>query len=345
MMTEADITPANTSSKTVLITGPTQGLGRLTTLELASMGCRLILLGRPSAAFDRVVRDAATAGSRSVIPIEFDAASLTSVTAATASVVRALAAATATATADDHDKSVDAVIANAGVQMSDRMHRSADGFELTFAVNVLSVHRLISGLLPVLSAAANVVLVGSGTHFGTFPTTSLVAGPVWADPATLAMPGAELPPGRGASGAKAGQCAYSTSKLAVNYLMHAANREHAELRVNVFDPGMMPGTGLARDLPAAKRFMWNRVMPSLVPIIPGASKTSTSARHLAALTIGRDHPEARDAYVEIDHMSKASDASFNPQRESELWAFCENAAVGGSSVGVVSSPPNEADRP
>ncbi len=318
-MTVTDIGPDSNQQhgKTILVTGPTQGLGRLATLELAAMGCRLVLLGRPSEAFDAIVRDALSAGAQAVEPVVFDAASLRSVARAIETVV----------TMQAHEP-LDVVVANAGIQLGDRDHRSDDGLELTFAVNVVSVQKLIRGISPVLSSNAHIVIVGSGTHFGTFPTTALVAGPVWSAIETIAKPGSELPAGRSSKSAKAGQCAYSTSKLAVNYLMHEANRVYGDrLRVNVFDPGMMPGTGLARDLPAFKRFAWNRILPTLVPIIPGASKTAASAKLLASLAVGRDHSEARNAYIEIDRVTKPSDASFDPQRESELWAFCERVSV------------------
>jgi NAD(P)-dependent dehydrogenase (short-subunit alcohol dehydrogenase family) len=323
-MTDSDISSKVSSHasrdgqvETVLVTGPTQGLGRLTTLRLAEMGCHLVLLGRPSAAFDAITSETKNAGARSVTRIDFDAASLRSVDGALKQVVQG--------------RAIDAVVANAGVQLADRVHRSEDGYELTFAVNVLAVQRLITGLLSSLTPNAQIVIVGSGTHFGRFPTTALVAGPVWADPKTLFTPGSELPAGRSAKSTKAGQCAYSSSKLAVNYLMHEANRRHGErVRVNVFDPGMMPGTGLARDLNAFKRFAWNRIMPSLVPVIPGASKTATSAQLLAALTVGQDHGPLRNGYVEIDRVTKASEASFDPQREAELWEFCERATPGNN---------------
>ena len=93
-------------------------------------------------------------------------------------------------------RSVDAIVGNAGVQGRDRIQQSENGYELTFAVNVIANHVLVERLVPALSADAHVVIVGSGTHYGTFPTTSLVAAPVWADPATLARPGAALPSAR-----------------------------------------------------------------------------------------------------------------------------------------------------
>lgn len=316
-MAEHDIA---TEPKTAVITGPTRGLGRLTTLELAALGCELVLLGRPSTAFATVIDEARAAGAASVHHIEVDFASLASVSAAADRVVDLFRSGAL--------RGVDAFVANAGVQRGDRLQSSEDGYELTFAVNVLANHVLIVRLVPALHLDAHVVIVGSGTHYGTFPTTSLVAAPVWADPETLAKPGIALPARRLPTGAKAGQCAYSTSKLAVNYLVHAAQREFdGGTRFNVFDPGMMPGTGLARDLPKFKQWVWKRVLPPLVPVIPGASQVSDSAKHLAAFAVGHTHPHARGAYVEIDQLAEPSSDSFDHGREDDLWRFCVDVSA------------------
>jgi hypothetical protein len=45
-------------------------------------------------------------------------------------------------------------------------------------------------------------------------------------------------------------------KLLVTALVGAQAREHPEVHVVGFDPGVMPGTGLARHQPAAARAMW-----------------------------------------------------------------------------------------
>jgi NAD(P)-dependent dehydrogenase (short-subunit alcohol dehydrogenase family) len=213
---------------------------------------------------------------------------------------------------------INAIVANAGIQMGDRNHHTADGLETTFGVNVVGNYLLLSLLRSALAADSHVVMVGSGTHFGDPLTRALVAAPQWRDPQELARPG-------GANGetAKAGQCAYSTSKLGVNYLVHELNRRWGEpLRANIYDPGLMPGTGLARDLPRYKQWAWNNVMPAL-KVLPGVSSTANSAERLARLTLGEEHAGISNAYIEIGKLSKASAASDDPARESALWDYCE----------------------
>lgn len=213
-----------------------------------------------------------------------------------------------------------AVIANAGVQTADRRHRSADGYELTFAVNVIAQHLLLRTLLPALAPGAHVVLLGSGTHWGGRRSMGLVAPPRWEDPADLARPDRGDDAGRPV----AGQRAYATSKLAVVLLAHAWQRRHGDrLRVNVYDPGLMPGTGLARDLAPWRRWMWRNVMPGL-RVLPGVTSPATSARHLAAPALGETHPALRGGYVEIGRVIRSSPASHDETREARLWQVLED---------------------
>jgi NAD(P)-dependent dehydrogenase (short-subunit alcohol dehydrogenase family) len=303
VMTDADIK----SSPTVLLTGPNRGLGYETARALAREGVSLILVGRPSRAFDAVAAITRSDGARHVICIEADFASLQSVRLAGERVRRGIA--------DGEFNAPSAIVANAGVQYADRVHTSTDGFEATFAVNVLANHVLITELVRSLQPGGNVVIVGSGTHFGRPGTTLLVAAPKWDDPKVLATP--QMTPS-----AREGQRAYSTSKLAVNYLANELQRRHLEHRFNVFDPGLMPATGLARDMSKVKQFAWNNVLPRLVNIVPGMSTTAKSGSCLARLALGADYPDLRGGYVEIDKLSKASAASFDEERESALWEAC-----------------------
>jgi NAD(P)-dependent dehydrogenase (short-subunit alcohol dehydrogenase family) len=306
-MTVTDIT------STLLLTGPTRGLGRDLTLALATRKVRLVLLGRNRDALADVASEARQAGSPDVHTIGVDFASLAQTVEAASQVGSLVSAGTI-----GH---IDTVIANAGIQLGDRNQRTHDGIELTFGVNVVANQVLLRTLKPSLTVGAHVVIVGSGTHFGDVVTRQLVAAPKWQTPVDLARAGGEA-----AATAKAGQCAYSTSKLGVNYLVHELNRQwEAPLRANVYDPGLMPGTGLARDLPKFKQWAWNNIMPALT-IFPGVATTKHSAEQLAQLALGEAHGTARNEYFEIGKLTKASDDSFSPTRERELWDYCEALA-------------------
>ncbi|HZG92642.1 MAG TPA: SDR family NAD(P)-dependent oxidoreductase [Pseudonocardia sp.] len=304
-MTVSDITGS------ILLTGPTRGLGRALVGELAGRrpAPSLVLAGRDAPAVDAAVAAARSAGAEAA-PLALDLARLASVRDAAATVVGDVAT--------GRRAPLTAVVANAGIQVTDRRRRSADGHELTFAVNVLAQHALLRGLLPALAPRAHVVLLGSGTHYGD-RSMGLVAPPRWEDPADLAR--ADL--GEDAGLPVAGQRAYATSKLAVVLLAHAWQRRHGDrLRVNVYDPGLMPGTGLARDMSAARQWAWRRVLPAL-RVLPGVTTPRASARHLAALALGEAHADLRGGYVDIGRETRSSDASYDLAREDRLWDVAE----------------------
>src|SRR5687768_12639582 len=103
---------------TTLITGPTRGLGRATTLALAGR-TDLLLVGRGGPALTEVADEARARGSR-VDTIACDLSRLADVRAAAARV--------------SESGPLHALVANAGLMPADTRAASADGFELTFAV-------------------------------------------------------------------------------------------------------------------------------------------------------------------------------------------------------------------
>jgi NAD(P)-dependent dehydrogenase (short-subunit alcohol dehydrogenase family) len=311
-MTETDV-----SRHSVLLTGATRGLGRALVDVLA--GHRpppaLLLTGRDP----QPLRATVAAAGPAAAPLVLDLGDLASVRSAAATVAAEVAA--------GRRPPLTAVVANAGLQTTDRLHRSADGHELTFAVNVLAQHVLLRGLLPALAPRAHVVLLGSGTHHGGWRSMGLVAPPRWEDPADLARPGLGDDAGRPV----AGQRAYATSKLAVVLLAHAWQRRHGDrLRINVYDPGLMPGTGLARDMAAGRRWIWHHVLPVL-RVLPGVTSPAASARHLAAFALGAAHPGLAGGYVDLGRVTRSSPASYDRAREDRLWTVLEEMALAAAA--------------
>lgn len=139
--------------KTCLVTGATSGLGRVTARELARLGARVVLVGR-----DRARCEAATsaiAGATGNAAVEYLVADL-SVQAQVRRLARDFRA--------RHDR-LDVLVNNAGALFATR-RESADGIEMTFALNHLAYFLLTELLLDVLKAAApaRVVNVASGAH-------------------------------------------------------------------------------------------------------------------------------------------------------------------------------------
>ena len=302
----------DTAIKTVVLTGPSRGLGRATTLAIARDGHRLVLIGRPSSGFDSIRREALDAGAAEVVMLEADLQSVASIRSAGAEIAARVERGALPA--------IDAFIGSAGMRSANGRTATADGLEATFAVNVLANVILVDALLPALAPAAHIVLVGSVLHRGAFPFTLVNPAPVWTAPHDLAQP-------NGADSDAAGARAYATSKLAVNYLVHELQRQVPDgVRVNVYAPGLVVGTGIVRELSPFKVFVWEKVMPAVR--FPLMTDEPTSTDLLAAFALGESHPEARAQYVELDKAIAASKASSDPQREAELLVACR--AIAGS---------------
>jgi NAD(P)-dependent dehydrogenase (short-subunit alcohol dehydrogenase family) len=154
------------SGKTCLVTGATSGIGKETARQLAALGARVIIVAR-----NEERGAAAAADIRASVPsaeLELMTADLSSLDQ-----VRRLA--------DDvqarHDR-LDVLMNNAGVISLRR--QTADGLEITFAINHLAPF-LLTGLLRDLlkrSAPARVVTVASAAHSGirTIPWDNLATG-------------------------------------------------------------------------------------------------------------------------------------------------------------------------
>ena len=131
---------------TILVTGATDGIGRLTALRLAETGATLLLHGRTSGRVDAVVTEAReTAGDERVHGVVADFAALAAVRDMAARITAA------------HPR-LDVLINNAGVGLGGRSgvprELSRDGHELRFQVNYLAPILLTRRLLPSLVAAA-----------------------------------------------------------------------------------------------------------------------------------------------------------------------------------------------
>ncbi|MBZ9746347.1 SDR family NAD(P)-dependent oxidoreductase [Mesorhizobium sp. CO1-1-7] len=127
--------------KTILITGSTDGVGRVVAQRLGAAGARVLVHGRDATRGDATIAAIEAAGGKA----EFFAADLASLAQ-----VRRLAEAVRASTSR-----LDILINNAGVGTAgDKRQTSADGYELRFAVNYLAGFLLTSELLPLLKASA-----------------------------------------------------------------------------------------------------------------------------------------------------------------------------------------------
>jgi NAD(P)-dependent dehydrogenase (short-subunit alcohol dehydrogenase family) len=139
-----------------VVTGATRGIGRATAIALAKLGVQVILVGRDETRLDAVrVEARSVANNDRVYWVRADFASLASVRQAAEEIVHRWPA-------------IHVLVNNAGLN-SARRNVSAEGYELTFAVNHLAPFLLTTLLVPALAAGApsRVVNVTSVfAHFG-----------------------------------------------------------------------------------------------------------------------------------------------------------------------------------
>jgi light-dependent protochlorophyllide reductase len=296
------------NSRTVVITGASTGLG----LECA----RAILADDASWHVVLAVRDAgrgADAVARIGAPdrctvLEMDLASLAS--------VRRFADALGGAGLPP----LQALVCNAGLQTrSDDV--TADGVEMTFGVNHLGHFALVQALLDDLVAPARIVVVSSGTH-DTAQRTGMPA-PQYTSAEDLAHPPAMTSPADG-------RRRYTTSKLCNVLFTYELDRRlgHGSrgISVNAFDPGLMPGSGLARDYPPLQRLAWRYVLPAL-RILPNVNSTRTSGRNLAALACHPRFGGATGMYFEGKRPILSSADSYDLGKAHDLWTASERLSA------------------
>ncbi len=233
------------SSRAVLITGATGGLGQ-------SLARRLVR----DRSFDTVVlgvRDAGRgAALRHALQVEtpdaqfsvltFDVASQASVRTAVSQL----------------ERPVDAVVLNAGGTGGTRpLGLTRDGVTQIFAANVLGHVALIDTLMSAGLLRETVELVGSEAAFGV---------------RSLRIPAPEIRDGSAEEFSSwidgsyyqahpfNGGLAYGQVKLLGALWIAALAREHPQLRTLTISPGNTAGTGINRDLPAPVRLLAPRVM-------------------------------------------------------------------------------------
>lgn len=217
--------PNALAGATVLVTGPTSGLGRQVTDELAAAGARVVLVGRNEQRLG-AVRDALVArhGVDRFPTVVADMGSLASVRAAVEQVL-----------ADE--PRLDVVIDNAGAIFPDRTV-GPDGIEATLATLVVGPFALIGGLLPLLARTpgSRVIAVTSGGQYAQA-----------VDPGDLQY----------RAGVYDGTRAYARAKrVQVSLIREWARRlGPAGVRFDSMHPGWTDTPGLVEALPGFARVM------------------------------------------------------------------------------------------
>ncbi len=218
-----------------------------------------------------------------------------------------------------------AIVCNAGIQIVTGLTYSREGFETTFAVNHLGHFLLVNLLIKNLVAPARIVFVSSGTHDPAQRTGMPL--PRYRNANLLAYPESD-PDRQSESVGLAGRRAYTTSKLcnvlcayelARRLQANNSNKESEPITVNAFDPGLMPGSGLARDYGALQRFAWNFILPALRLFMSNVHTTEASGQALARLILDPQLSNVTSRYFEGLKEIKSSEESYDRAKALELW--------------------------
>lgn len=275
------------SSKSVLMTGATRGLGLECCSALVEAGHHVTALVRSGESAERLRE---RLDSDSIELVICDLRSLASVRRAAASAANA---------ARRRRRDYDAIICSAGTQSFGARDFSADRIEMTFAVNHVAHQLLVEALFSTVSEDGRVVVVSSGTH----------------DPDALegrSHPPAEIVVSELADGTEGGQelsamRRYSTSKLCNLLLVRHLDdlRAHrAGPSVVGFDPGAVPSTGLTRHWP-----WWLRTLSRgawlLRPFGVAVSTPRAAGQALAEVAVGRG-PYRSGRYYQLGSERKPS---------------------------------------
>lgn len=272
---------------TLLITGATRGLGLATASAAAARGgdTTILVAGRAREDVERV------SGELGATPVILDLASMESTRSVIAELPR-----------------IDALATNAGLQIPGARSVTGDGLERTVQVNHLAHLALIDALIAKAQAPMRIALVGSGTHDPAARTGV---------PAPEGLPAEALIAGDGDDSTTSGRRRYSTSKLLITAAALGLARENPDHWVGCFDPGLMPGTGLARDYTGLQRALWSTVMRALT-VMPFASTPARSGRMLASLLL--DDPPPQPSGTVVNHRmrpgilsARAADPAFQDE--------------------------------
>lgn len=157
---------------------------------------------------------------------------------------------------------IQALLLNAALQFPDKMILNSENIEATFAISHVGHALLFHLLCPHLAPNARVVVTASGVHDPLQKSGLPDATYTTADDLAHPPPAMANRPGTGH---------YTNTKLANIMWVYALSKRINEripdrgIKANAFDPGLMPGSGLAREYKGIMRFAWFKIFPHVSP--------------------------------------------------------------------------------
>ena len=317
-----DVGPVSLPRQTIIVTGGNSGLGYGCAAALLSesppwhvvIACRDIERAQKAV---EMLRKFARPGAQ-IETMALDLASLASVRSFASMLGNRLKAADL--------PPLHGLVCNAAVQGARTF--TADGFESTFGVSHLGHYLLVNLLVPLMEKPARIAVVASGVHDPTelakVPASMGVPVPAWNTPTALAKGDLRQAAANDDAAADRGR-RYSNTKLANVYFTYGlALRLPEGITVNAFDPGLMPGTGLAREYPAVVRFAWHNIMPRLILVlrlvlVKNIHTPKESGEALGRLIVDPALVLTNGKYYEGLREIPSSVESYDKDRAEELW--------------------------
>jgi retinol dehydrogenase 14 len=268
------------TGRTVLVTGGTSGIGRATTLALATLGAHVAIVGRDLGRCQDVAREIDAVGGRHADVFVADLSSQAQVRRLADEVLQTL-------------PRLDVLVNNVGGCWNTR-HLTTDGLERTFAINHLAPFLLTHLLLERLtrSAPARVVTVASNAH---------AMGRIDFD---------DLQGAQSYSGARA----YNQSKLANVLFTYELTRRLTGTAVtaNALHPGLV-STSFGADDPGRIQQL---VVPFIRPLMKTPAHGAATSVHLACAP-DLEHVSGR--YFASSRAKQSSKRSYDQATAQRLW--------------------------
>lgn len=285
----------------ILLTGGTSGLGYEASLAIAKQRPhhRVVIASRTNnGAADKIN---AQLGQKNVVFLRLDLEDLEN--------VRSFAQ-------NFKQPPISSLVLNAALQFPGEVSYNAAGIERTFAINHVGGALLFHLMAPHLTSDARIVVVASGVHDPE--TTKGMPLPDYTTAEGVARPDPKTTP-------KDGRLRYVNSKL-TNILWQKALARRSKWSVTSFDPGLMPGSGLARDYAPFFRFIWFNVMPHMLPLMrllvhPNIHSPAESGAALARLAVGDDVKGVTGKYFVGLKERDTSKFSQDETKQEDLWSW------------------------
>lgn len=276
--------------KIILITGSTDGIGKVTAKALAKQGHTIIVHGRNKEKAEVVCKEmkSETGNSR----IDFIIADLFSL-----SDVKRMAI-----EFQEKYERLDVLINNAGAMFGKNRGITRDGYEKTIALNLSAPFLLIQLLLDTLakSPSARIINVTSAAHTMTGP---------------LDMNDIHLE-----NGYTFGK-AYGQAKLYLIWItQHLAGKLKEKGLMHISSNSVHPGTVKTEFGQNENKGFWINLLLKLA--MPFASTPEQGAETTVYLATSRDVENVTGAYFSNKKIAQPSKKYYSPENEKIIWDFC-----------------------